>query len=324
MATRLSDSARNEAEANVAKFAQDQLSQVDALESELKGQLDLLWRNARDSLRRAEHQRDTVSTHSIRRLASPSRSSAISASLPHGAAVVREFRPSTFQVHRSEIRPRTFASSGLSASLATSSFHVPRSLHERSAAQSVEHREQQFNTNAHITSQSPPPYASNPSSLGTTSESPTASDFSLAGARPMSLARNMNAAQDTSVTYRYYVIEEQERARSQAKAKALETALNAQKIEDTIPNNGETTKDDERIPDRPAGGKCQVSVEAAKSEAESQMTPSSQKTPVKKSQRKVTFDVNPDVVTIKREVNAEKDELPESVLEDGKSNSTMT
>ena len=322
VAKKLSDTARYEAEARVAKFAQNQLFQVEALETELKIQLDQLWGSARDGLRRAEHERDAISPHSIRRLSSPSRSGSISSSVPQGTTVVREFRPSTYHAHRSENRPHAVTTSGLSETLAATS-HFPRSLHERSAAQSTVHPERQLVASDTATSQSPPPYASNPSSLGTGSDASPTSGISLVSNRPRSLARNMNVEQDTSVTYRYYVIEEQEKAR--ARAKALDSSSgNAQKqgeqslpikecVEETVESSvtqpsvvGELAK----YPSKPQSSKPVT--EATEPIADTL------KTPDKKS-RKVTFDVKPDVVTIRRDIDAEKEDVVGSVLDDGKS-----
>ena len=173
-------------------------------------------------------------------------------------------------------------------------------------------------------SQSPPPYASNPSSPGTgagigTVESSPDSGPSLG--IPRSLARNMNAEQDTSVTYRYYVIEEQERAR--ARARALDAA------DSTHRQGGESVPSTANPPETAPQSTGQATARIGEAEGSSkpptkdadntEPVVASQKTPDKKS-RKVTFDVNPDVVTIKREINAEKEGPASSVPEDGKHN----
>ena len=311
VAKSLSDAARIEAEVNVAKFAQEQLNRVEERENELKVQLDQLWMNAREGLRKAEHVRDTSGPLLARRLSSASQSGGLPSSLSHSATIIREFRPSTYHVHRMENHVRAPASSALSASLATSAFHGPRSLQERVSVASTDRRGEQLAGNEPPISQSPPPYASKPSSLASSSSTSLNAGFSAS--KPRSLARNMNTNQDTSVTYRYYVIEEQERER--AKAKALNSSSAKKQESDGVPQDGEGIQ--------PTKGEAKTETSQLMQESGHQTvgvvdTAAEKDQGLGKKSRKVTFDVKPDVVTIKREVTLEKED-PSDLGQDGES-----
>ena len=278
------------------ELAKQQLAELDAHESELRGQLETLWRTVREELRKYEKERDEgllTSWQTRRRSMSPRGRSSSFAGTP---AVIREFVPSTYSGQRMS-RPSAPRQSALSASLATSAFHHPKAQQGEASATPVNESRNAL--------PSPPPYVSNPSSP--TRSVGSATSDSEAG-MPMSLKRNMNETIDAAATYRWYVIEEQEAERRKVKERiAKGERKEAGKASDEKPREKDSIKAND------IGGSevsKETKVHKEISDEASTVDSKQSKSDGKKGKRHVSFKSEPAVVTIKREVNDEKDELP--------------
>ena len=286
--------ARRDTEKRIEDFARQELARLEDHETNLRTQLERIWWIVKEGLKKAEQERDAsllLALKSRRRSMSPHRPS-ISAG-EAGSMVVRNFVPSvTYHapraIHSSAARP-----SALSASLATTSFHHPRAQHDtRSDANDVRGRL------APLTP-SPPPYTSNPASSRSGSESPT--NPIAIGSR--SSKRNIDESNDAAVTYRFFVIEEQEAARRKAKEQAER-------------NRNNEVVQGKKGPPRPDAEKPAPNSTPKAEDKRDLVAPQNDKvtSPKKKDgRRKVTFNIEPNVVTIKRDITAEAEEeqLPE-------------
>lgn len=282
------------------EFAKQQLAEVEAEEVKLKDQIERLWINVREELKKYERERDgdLVATWQARRRSISPRGR--SSSLSHSPAVIRDFTPSTYSGQRLS-RSTAPRQSGLSASLATSTFHHPRARQEDPPVARVV-------SESRNNMPSPPPYASNPTSpVGSNSSSDSTSRSTVA----RSLRRNMNGSIDTAATYRWYVIEEQEAARRKAKERRRREGQ-----EEANKTNQETTAHAKTrvLEKNPKSGNGDVKPEAddapkATKEASGEVATIEQsKVEGKKGKRHVSFKTEPAVVTIKREINNEKDQ----------------
>ena len=285
VASDVSSEARLAAEKRIYEYAQAQLTQLEEEETKLKSQLEELWRHVKDGLRKAESLRDSKlygRRHS-------SVSGILSPAGPAISASIRSFVPSTYRPPRSTVAS-TIRQSALSASLATTSFHHPRALQEARAQNDI-------STVHPLSTPSPPPYASNPSTLSSSSEN---------GRLSRSLKRNMDITNDTAVTFRYYTIEEQEAARRKARQDAEQDAAKKE--------NGQTKSGANQIPESKQEVASSTPAGHKKSSSVSKVEDSPRK---KTARRKVTFDAEPEVVTIKRDIKNEKESYDTSEKGEG-------
>lgn len=296
LASAHSSRARATAEKRVEEFAKQQLAEVEAEEGKLKDQIERLWINVREELKKYERERDgdLVATWQARRRSMSPRGR--SSSLSHSPAVIRDFAPSTYSGRRLS-RSSAPRQSALSASLATSTFHHPRVRQDDPPAASVV-------SESRNNMSSPPPYASNPTSpVGSNSSSDSTSSSIVA----RSLRRNMNGSIDTAATYRWYVIEEQEAARRKAKERRRREGQ-----EEANKTNQETTAHAKTgvLEQNTKSGNGEVKPEAddAPKASGEVATIEQSKVEGKKGKRHVSFKTEPAVVTIKREINNEKDQ----------------
>ncbi|KAL5527376.1 hypothetical protein ACEPAG_6167 [Sanghuangporus baumii] len=292
--TATSNDARRDTEKRIDSFARQELARLEEHETNLRTQLERIWWIVKDGLKKAEQERDAsllLALKSRRRSMSPHHPPSSAGDM--GSVIVRNFVPSTYHTPRA-VRSSSAHTSALSASLATTSFHHPRAQQNaRSDLAGVRDHP------APLTP-SPPPYTSNPSSSrsGSESELPAAS-IAIAS---RSFKRNMDESNDAAATYRFFVIEEQEAARRKAKERAEKN------------RNNEVTREkkDAAAPD----SRKQVSAPTVQAEEKKDAASTNDKlsSPKKRdSQRKVTFNIEPNVVTIKRDITAEAEEeqLPE-------------
>ena len=307
MATASSNIARSVAEKQIESFTKQQVEQLEIKEAEMKTQLELLWRGVREELKRVEKERDSslLTSSRARRSTSPGgRSSSLSMS----SSIIRDFVPTTYHTTRIS-RPSIPRQSALSASLATSSFHHPRARAEETHSQTIPTIEP---AHTPISNQSPPPYVSNPPSPGNSSS--LSSSDPPTRAIPLSLKRNMDESIDAAVTYKWSVIEEQEAARRKAMQDAErdkeKTSKPVESQTQAILGAGEGIEQTSNIVNSeasagaPTSGLTEVTTDLSERSAVS----GDKKGHVKrKHARKVTFDVKPAVVTIKRNITAEEE-----------------
>ncbi|OCB84377.1 hypothetical protein A7U60_g8361 [Sanghuangporus baumii] len=292
--TATSNDARRDTEKRIENFARQELARLEEHEMNLRTQLERIWWIVKEGLRKAEQERDAsllLALKSRRRSMSPHHPPSCAGDI--GSVVVRNFVPSTYHTPRA-IRSSAAHTSALSASLATTSFHHPRAQQDA--------RSDLADVRGHLAplTPSPPPYTSNPSSSrnGSVSESPTVS-IAIAS---RSFKRNMNESNDAAATYRYFVIEEQEAARRKAKERAEKN------------RNNEVTREKKGAPDPDSRKQASSPTPQAEERRDTTSTNDKLTSPKKKdSRRKVTFNIEPNVVTIKRDIiaEAEDEQLPE-------------
>ncbi|EJD01144.1 uncharacterized protein FOMMEDRAFT_169318 [Fomitiporia mediterranea MF3/22] len=295
IATASSNDARRDTEKRIEDFAKQQLAALEEHETKLKTQLEHLWKIVKEALKKAEQERDASllsALQSRRRSMSPRR---VQPSLSGvGSPVVRNFVPSSYHAPRA-VTSSNARQSALSASLATSSFHHPRAQQESNIRQTSTTVPAQ-----RLLTPSPPPYTSNPSSSSSSTGSGTGSIAELS----RSLKRNMDASNDIAATHRWYVIEEQEAARRKAREKAEKDKENKtpkDEKEGRDSNKSTATSGNNAVTTRPSTDKSKGQ--------ESLGIDDKRDSPRKKDgRRKVTFNVEPNVVTIKRNITAESEQ----------------
>ena len=117
----------------------------------------------------------------------------------------------------------------------------------------------------------------------------------------------MDITNDTAVTFRYYTIEEQEAARRKARQDAEQDAAKKE--------NGQTKSGTNQIPE----SKQEVASSTPAGHKKSSSVSKVEDNPRKKTaRRKVTFDAEPEVVTIKRDIKNEKESYDTSEKGEGK------
>ncbi|KAL5508263.1 hypothetical protein ACEPAH_5882 [Sanghuangporus vaninii] len=292
--TATSNDARRDTEKRIDNFARQELARLEEHETNLRMQLERIWWIVKEGLKKAEQERDAsllLALKSRRRSMSPHHPRSSTGDI--GSVVVRNFVPSTYHTPRA-IRSSSAHTSALSASLATTSFHHPRAQqHARSDLADVR-------DHPALLTPSPPPYTSNPSSSRSRSESesPTAS-IAIAS---RSFNRNMNESNDAAATYNFFVIEEQEAARRKTKERAEKN------------RNNEVTREKKDALDPDSRKQVPAPTPQAEEKRDAASTNDKLTDPKKKdSRRKVTFNIEPNVVTIKRDIiaEAEEEQLPE-------------
>jgi hypothetical protein len=183
---------------------------------------------------------------------------------------IRDFVPAPISPARSR-SPSAPNMSGLSASLATSSFHHPRARTDHASQLPDRPSSAASSRSNHSTSSStPPPQGSNSNVL--------------------KFKRNINDTINTAASYRYFV-----------------------NLEDEITRHREHREQNERKPEAPdqnqptGGTNEQLRSELRSEEQEVTVSRGREKS---KGKRKVTFDVEPEVVTINRELNEDDNDTP--------------
>lgn len=309
-----SEALRTDAEAHLAELVEKKVAEIEKIETELRSHVEALWRGFRQGVEKAEQDRNARAPSTRHKDSGDWQEAETGSSKPPPALVsVRDFNPvpSPRRVASPTFMPRI---SSLSASLATSSFHHPKAQADRSR-NSVSHELSATDDNLHL---SPPDLSDTSSSLS----SKTYSSLSSRSSRSLSIRastdgptylepfrRNMNQANDTATSFRYFTILEADTARSQRKTSETygddghgaeiklsseitaepERSVNGTKIERSNGSRSSSRKGRPKSSDRKA------------EEEAVEVSP--------KGKRKVTFNVKPDVVTIKRSVDKEnKDE----------------
>ncbi|KLO18060.1 hypothetical protein SCHPADRAFT_900052 [Schizopora paradoxa] len=293
---------RQELMERCAAFAKEQVTLLQDEENKIKIELELLWNKVDEGLRKAEDERDgqTLGPLLRRRSDSPVRLGGISSSLP-ALSTMRGFTPSTY--HGTRVTTRTASSthisgqSGLSSSVAVTGFYHPRSRYEDNAQRtSPIANGRQLHSSVTSTSDD---ISITPSTLSSGS---TPSDESVD--LPDTLRRNMNERTDISASLQVFnSVLEQEASKRQARAE----------VQKSKGKGKEVVKEED--PGRSLKKPSSVSKSSGKdSEADSQTGSAKSSEPGRERRRsgskRVTFDVEPDVVTIKREVSAEVDDDP--------------
>lgn len=291
-----SERIRASAEQYLAKITLDKVREIEDQENQLRRQAESLWVRFRETLETFEAEKRDMS-HKRRDSGKWVSSSRTTSPIKENSGTpvsVNDFVPTAVTVPRlnpasGSITPRA---SALSASLATTSFHHPRE---------------------NMNSGSPSIRAPSSTSVETEGSLSTASSKTLANQGNQRLEevndilepfrRDMNEAKDVATSLLVLDLEAQMVRREQQRA-AQEKAK-AESDNQGNPPVGPSTQP-QPPPSKP-NGMARHTIPGLNDMSTPDNFVSSPES--KKGKRKVTFDVQPDVVTIKRDVTKESDEL---------------
>ncbi len=301
-----------------AAFAREQVSLLQEEENKIKTELEILWNKVDEGLRKAEDERDGKILAPLlrRRSDSPTRTGGLSSSLP-AVSTMRGFAPSIYHGPRASggtSSPRHASSrSGLSSSVAVSGFYHPRSRYQDKprSPDTISNGGEPLNSLSLISDDVP----NTPSTL---SSSSTPSDGSV-DLRD-TLRRNMNERTDISASLQVFSVLEQaaskkrtqadaQKSKGKAKEDVKEESLSprAKKLENAPRTS---RKAGESFPSKASTGDAETHADGAGGDE-------SKRERKRSGNKRVTFDIQPDVVTIKREVASEVEDDPISSAADG-------
>ncbi|KAF8969372.1 hypothetical protein BDZ97DRAFT_1902497 [Flammula alnicola] len=282
LASKDSQELRAAAEQRVADFVNAETAGIEMKEKELKRQVEALWKSFRHNLETVQQERTHGASNITRSSSRPSQANGLaSPSQVSSSVTVRSFVPlpvSPLSIAPSSSAPRV---SGLSASLATSKFYHPRDLQDRSSS----------------VGSSSSGTLSTPRSVSSTlvQTAPKAE-----GSNVLQFKRNIDDNLNTQASYRYFVNLEEDMTRykrSQEEAlkkqQGAEAAKHTQEAEPSHANPSLSTNGTKKPVEVQSGGSLSAAADGPKPEGET--TPSRARD---KGKRKVTFDVEPAVVTI--------------------------
>lgn len=294
MAREESQARRTAADNFVAEIIRQKTAEIESGDAAIRKQVEALWRTYKESIKEAQGEAPTPraigrsSSRSRERRSGRGRSA--SPAPTHGTPVVRDFVPVSVPARRT-FSPST-RPSALSASLVTSGFHHPKA--------------QQDSTSSG---------AKTPDSETETTTLSNKSEATLVQPPPsevisiLQFRRNVNETMNTEQSYRYFRNLEEDMARAKKQREEAEASARAanQQLIDT--------------PERVAPDATAVSTVAEVretlgeiQEAPTLATEASNSDPLdrpaergreKKGKRKVTFDVEPDIMAIKKDAQPE-------------------
>ncbi|GLB34123.1 hypothetical protein LshimejAT787_0110070 [Lyophyllum shimeji] len=299
VAAKESQAVRDAAEDYMTEQLKSKTSEIENTDAELRRKVDVLWKKFRENLSRIQPETEL---RTGRRATSTSRSrersavSGLEASITGTPIAVRNFIPTSVTRTRSSSPPAPRVSA-LSASLATSSFHHPK---------------------ARSTARSPPPDIERTSSPVSTASPRTGSATLVSpplldASNVVKIRRNIDERVDTATSYRFFLTLEEDMARLRGRRLVSE---GSQPSPTQTQQNGPPLASGSNIINGDKSQKqlseSQLDLKESIAQTEGQreegeITPSRGQEK-SKGKRKVTFDVKPAVVTIKREVEAEKEE----------------
>ena len=299
VAASCSEALRTDAEAYLADRVKEKVAEIEKTEAELRTHVEALWRGFREGVEKAESE--TGARAAVTRHKDGSNVEATNSKLSP-PVTVRDFNPipSPRKVASPTSAPRI---SSLSASLATSSFHHPRAQADR-VQDFLSHGESTIGQSPRFS----PPYLSDPSSSLSSKaysslSSPSSKSISIRASvdGPTYLEpfrRNMDQTNDVATSFRYFTILEADTARTQQKAGLAQAEVT--KPDNDITEEIEGSTNGNKLERLNGSSSSQKRSKSGDEKAEKVVDEASPK-----AKRKVTFDVKPDVVTIKREVNGE-------------------
>jgi hypothetical protein len=306
---------RTAAEEYVQRVVKEKSAEVERAENELRRQVEMLWKIYRGGVGRVERERNQTRSRSItgnRDIETRPQNGSMVSPGQSTPVAIRDFVPMQSPPPRSPVVASIPRISSLSASLVPVAFHHPRatSLDSRTtlAEPILEDGEQP---------RTPSVKRLSLSSASSQTGSSLASSSSItirvkpdAGNIVEPFRRNMDQSRDTAASYRYFTNLEADMARAgRAKPKEEPKKPTAPRpvvdVNATTKEVGPTTSTvDANAPN--SNGHNRDGSSQSDAEAKTGVASPSPLSP--KGKRKVTFNVQPAVVTIKREVNAEKAE----------------
>ncbi|TFK55461.1 hypothetical protein OE88DRAFT_1651775 [Heliocybe sulcata] len=301
---------RSEAEQHLARVTQAKVDEINHLEEELRRQVELLWRKFRKEILKTDEEiDDAVSRPSNRRRDSGSRTRSTSAGkVTNGTAPVsiRSFVPdrSSSSSSKASSPPRPRAQSALSVSLASSTFHHPRADETQKQAETTTQGSQL----AAAVDVSSDDSLDDDVSTGRKTPSrfrsqsvPTRIRDDSSSTIPSPFLRNMDQSKDIAASLRYFANLDEHMGRAPSADTGDEDAKTAQSPMAVAADDRDTNKGEG--PSTPPETRKKSRSRSRARDVEG----SPKKDGDIKSRRKVTFNVEPAVVTITREVTAEKE-----------------
>lgn len=267
---------------------------MERIDNELRQQVEVLWWKFKRSINEVQKERNSNPTLSPANHKDQNHNFGVNGVGSPSATTIRDFKPvsvlNTARVSLSPV-PRV---SALAASLATTSFHYPKANQSRS----------------------PPPQSNgSPNSVSSQTLSSTHSgSLTLVqstgrseGSNVLQFRRNINDSINTAASFRYFVNLEEDISRHKREREASnQTGNNQQAGPSQTSENPTTSAENNNHNDQPFQSESPKETQVREGSAGPRGRD--------KGKRRVTFDVQPDVVTIKREVaaeNAEQEALAE-------------
>ncbi|KAF8634801.1 hypothetical protein AX15_000713, partial [Amanita polypyramis BW_CC] len=278
-ATARSELLRAQAEEYIARTIREKIAEVERTEEDLKEQVDALWLKFKTTVDKIKKEKEKPKASFTART-----NHETTADTSRGTPVaVKEFVPVPVSSARSLSPSELPRVSALSASLATSSFRHPRAISELHTSP------QEVNRSIHSKSSN----SSERSGSATLVRSP----LHEGGTNVLQFPRNIDDNLNTAVSFKYFIDLEQEIKRR--KKEHLEEANRSYQVTQSEAGTSDAPgspavngKEQEKLQrdDEAQGEHVQVDTEGSVVEK-----------PLVKGKRHVTFDVEPDVVTIDEE-----------------------
>ncbi|KAK7054070.1 SET domain-containing protein [Favolaschia claudopus] len=309
-------------EYEMEEIIRNKTAQLARTEAQLRHQVEILWRRFRDGLQSAEQMDASASVASPRSPRSPIPRAA-SASAQNGTPaspspipgtpveVVRDFVPLPVVAPNRPVQAPAISS--LSASLATSGFHHPRAQQQEQSsparpASTISSSSRTLSGSSITLAGSPRMQPSNTAPARIFEE----------GSSVLQFGRKMNDTIDTAASYRYFQDVEADMARSKRerldRARESENSRSSSSAAAAPPAQTSSSTESPRA--GPSTANVNGNVNGVDSGATHRRQNSSQDAGSlgvrdnkgKGKQRKVTFESQPAIVTIQRNVRAEKEE----------------
>ncbi|KIJ20519.1 hypothetical protein PAXINDRAFT_166541 [Paxillus involutus ATCC 200175] len=299
LAVKQSESLRSSADEHLAAIVRDKIAELERAEDKLRKEVEELWRNFVENV--GEVEKDIGSRPGETRRRDSSRGLTLNTSGIPGTPLVtvRNFVPVASPAPRvtspTSSVPRV---SSLSASLATSAFYHPRAVQEQAPVHP---------RSSNDCARSPPPYSSQPSSLGSVDSPLSSSSESSPELSPrikgdttmQPFRRSMDESRDTTVSFRYFTILEADVARTRHVQDGSQPNTGS---EEAACQPGESVKEKEGLKaTKVTSGAAEVQAnqsgnakEDRSKKTDRDIKPSAEGTP--RNRRKVKFDIKADSI----------------------------
>jgi hypothetical protein len=285
-----SQNLRGAAEQRIADFVKAERAAIEAKEQSLRHQVEVFWTTYKDHLKTLQGEPSKQTLNVSRSHVSHSNPGGLGAVISSSSVSIRNFDP----VPISPLSPPSsgLRTSALSASLATSTFH-------------------HLNTNANEARTHLSGYSGSTTPSTTYSKSPTLipDAVPVANNNVLQYRRNVNDDINTQASYRYFVNLEEDMARykrSQEEAlKGQQEAEAGNRAEQQTPTQaGSSSVNANGNTKHKVVSQPQITTDDGSAKHEEIVPPKERE----KGKRKVTFDVEPAVMTIKTEADGKVEE----------------
>ncbi|KAF9464811.1 hypothetical protein BDZ94DRAFT_1215558 [Collybia nuda] len=284
---------RAAAEQSIVDLIQVKVTEIEKADTELRRNVEILWQKFRERVGQIQQDRATMPKAPPLKSSERPSTNGLGSPTSGTPVTIRNFTPSIISPSRSP-PPRAPPMSGISASLATSSFHGPRGRSQTSSP--VPDRPWSSGSNRSSASSN---------SGSSTLVLPLPSD----GSNILKYRRVVNETINTAASFQYFVNLEEDMARhkrnteKEENSESQETVWNQRSGPSRKAGSPDVKDDGKRTP--PKGESSTTHIQSQESERSSSR---GRETTPKGKKKVVTFDVQPEVVTIRRDANSEKEE----------------